>query len=510
MADPQKLAALQELATTGSFSTAQNQLGQSKDEALGRQSSLGGLIGAPGAATASTLPTVEAPYGRFNQALQEYQGAYDQSASTLGAANDLYFSQVADAQAAHRAEANRAIAEAQAAANRRSGSAGGYDDLSQWEIETRAEGQGGIYQQDAVAEQGQAAEQNQADADIAAQLDAWRTIGDEDAQSQRSIDHEINKNEATDDERRRAEEQWYKDNPDDAQMSEQYYNRASGEVVQTPGRTPFEQSIIEKQRDQERQQFIDEWSGSDRLGGPRSEREQRYRDQVAARQNADITLPGGQTLSTQDQGEMLLPDGTPVEANDAQRYVAGRQSAAREALANQIMLERYQGPEFKRQAAMDLQLLGPDVPPELAEIQFRGMFPDLTPQEQMDAAIAQRELDYFNQTGFEDPQSQRSWEEAERKRAGEPDPNSTKVRRPDDPDVMRQAGLTPEEVDRIMSTDTWETALTDTENLLAGDEEGGRAPVKSIAKLRATLAELYDDEQMEKLIVAMYAPSMVG
>ena len=439
MADPQKLAALQELATTGSFSTAQNQLGQSKDEALGRQSSLGGLIGAPGAATASTLPTVEAPYGRFNQALQEYQGAYDQSASTLGAANDLYFSQVADAQAAHRAEANRAIAEAQAAANRRSGSAGGYGDLSQWEIEARAGGLGDVYQQDATREAGENAE-------TGSKIEAGVT-GAQHAINQANLDA------ATEDERIRAAAQWDAEHPD-------------VQVINNPD------AMAEKN------QWIDEWAGSDRLGGSRTER-QAALDATGAKRDSLTEDPyQGFLSSVFDQRRQELED--------------------------------YQGPEFKRQAAMDLQLLGPDIPPELAELQFRGMFPDLSPEDEMAAAEAKRKRDYYEQTGFESPQDQRSWEEAERKRAGEPDPNSTKVRRPDDPDVMRQAGLTPEEVDHIMSTDTWETALTDTENLLAGDEEEGRAPVKSIAKLRATLAELYDDEQMEKLIVAMYAPSMVG
>lgn len=497
MADPSKLAALQELATTGSFSTAQGQLGQSKDEALARQSSLGGLIGAPGAATASTLPTVEAPYGRFNQALQEYQGAYDQSAATLGAANDQYFAQVADAQAAHRAEANRAIAEAQQAATRRSGSGGGGGDLSQWEIEAMAGGLGSQYQQDAVAEQGQVAEQNQADADIAAQLDAWRTIGDEDAQSQRSVDYELNKQQANDEERQRAEAQWFKDNPD---PRGQYAGTIQSD----------ETRALDEQRRQAREAFINEWAGSDRLGGPRSEREQQYRDEVAARQDADIMLPGGQTLSTQDDGEMLLPDGTRVERNDAQRYVAGGRSAAQDALANQIMLERYQGPEFKRQAAMDLQLLGPDVPPELAEIQFRGMFPDMTPQEQMDAAIAQRELDYFNQTGFEDPQSQRSWEEAERKRAGEPDPNSDKVRRPDDPDVMRMTGLDAGTVERLRNDPEWEAAIGATETFIDPPEEFADQAVYSPAALKMKLEAQGYSPEMVNLIVTMYAPSMVG
>jgi hypothetical protein len=498
MADPAKLAALEQFAATGSWGDAQGSLGASKDAALSRQSALGGLTGASPQATASTMPTVEQPYGRFAGALQDYMGGYQQSAATLGAANDTYFEQVAQAQSAHLAEADRAIAEAQASASRRGG---GGDDYSQWELEALAEAKGQDYQEQAAVDEGALGEQNAAEAELAKQLQGWSAIGEGDAESDRYRDAALGQ--ATEDEQLRARQAWEAENLD--------------EYTPNPEQmSPFQRQIIHQQIEQERQQWVDEWAGSDRLGGPRTEREQEY---ITAQQEREpeIVMPG----TGPDQGLSTDPGARGVSEVD--RYAGVRDQAADQAFGNQEMLENYTGPEFTRKAFVDLNLR-PELGEEGQRLLAQGMFEDLSPKEEMEQAEALRQRAYFEQTGFSSPTEERSWNEAERKNSGAADPNNRQVRRPDDPDIMTSVGLNPDDVARITSSDQWEAALQTTENMLEGTDEETiirnpdgsterippQPPVRSAAQLRIALAEQFDDEQLEKLIVAMYAPSMVG
>lgn len=487
MADPAKMAALTELAETGSFGAAQSALGQSRAEAAGRQSALGATIGAPAAASASVVPTVDQPYGRFSKALDEYAGSYANSAANQAGANEAYMAQVAAAQGAHRAEANRAIAEAQAAAAKRAGSGGG-GDLSQWEIEARAEGLGNEYQDQAVVEQQQTGERNEYEAELARQLEGWRTIGDEDAQGERSMEHELAKNGPTGEEKVRAQQQWYDQNPSDAAGK-----LSTGEI----DRKAYE--VLMRQRALQAEQFVDEFAGSDRIGS-RDARERAYQDTIDARSQAPITLPTGDQLSTRTDG---------TRESEASRYAGVREQGAADSFATARQLEDYTGPEFTRQAALDLNLL-PDLPPELQEIQYRGMFPDQTPQELMDEAQARREAAYFEETGFSSPTEQRSWEEAERKRAGLPDPNNRDVRRPDDPDVLALTGLDPARVEQMRSTDEWEAAVASADTFTNPPDDLADQAVFSPNALKVRLESLGYPQDMVALIVAMYGPSLVG
>lgn len=469
MADPQKLAALEQYADTGTWEGAKSRLGASQDQALARQSSLGDLIGAAPQATQATTPTVSNPYGRFLGAVENYQSGYDQSKARMASAQDQYMGQVAAAQSAHRAEADQAIADAQArymaSASGRSGSGSG-GDLSQWELEALAGAQGKEYQQAAAADQGQLAEQNASEAELARQLAGFAQMGDADAQSQRSIDYALDKQgQATDEERFRAAQAWDANHPG----------------VQVIGN---DAAMAEKEA------WINDWAGSDRLGGSRSQRQEAYLASLNPTQQ--IVMPSGELdLSQQDN------------------YSRIRERAAGEADAQRQLIEQYVGPEFTREAFVDLNLR-PDLGEQGQRLLAEGMFPELTPKEQMDAAEQQREAAYFEQTGFKSPTDQRSWTEAERKNAGLTDPNNRQVRRPDDPDVMQAVGISADELGQITTSPEWEDAIYTTENLISGNEDEGIPPVYSAAQLRSMLAEKYDNEKLEKLIVAMYSPSMVG
>lgn len=505
------MAALQELADTGTYSGAQQNIGASQDAALGRQAGMESLIGAPAGVSGYTAPQISQPYGRFSDAVGEYAQAdslYDQS---MESANQSYFAQVADAQAAHRAEADRAISEAQRSYSKRNGSDEDSlwgKDLSQWEVEALATEQGGQYQQEATAEEGQNAQVNQQEAELAQMLDAWRFMGEQDQQGQRAVDYEMQKNQATDDERARAQQQWESENQDNPVMSEQYHSRGSGDTVQTEGRTPFQQAVVEPARNAERDQFVAQYAGSDRLGGSLAEREQAYRDEVANR-NSPIVINGAELQTAETGGEMSMPDGTVVPRTEANEYIALRQKNAMEAAQRQRMLEMYKGGEFKQQAALDLNLR-PDLSPAAQEILYGGMFPERTAEEQMDDITSEREFDYFNKTGFKNPGDERSWTEAERKNAGEPDPNSTKVRRPDDPDVLAFTGLDARAVAAMRERPEWEEALGGAETYIDPPEDQADLAVFSPSALKAKLVADGYDPEMVNLIVAMYGPSMVG
>lgn len=467
MADPQKLAALEQYADTGTWEGAKSRLGASQDEALARQSSLGDLTGASPQATQSTMPTVSNPYGRFLGAVENYQSGYDQSKARMASAQEQYMGQVASAKSAHQAEADQAIADAQARfMASASGSGSGGDDLSQWELEALATAQGAEYQDAAAADQAQLSEQNASEAELARQLAGFAQMGDEDAKSQRSIDYALDQQgQATDEERYRAAQAWDANHPG----------------VQVVGN---DAAAAEKEA------WINDWAGSDRLGGSRSQRQEAYLASLNPTQQ--IVMPSGELdLSQQDN------------------YSRVRERAAGEADAQRQLIEQYVGPEFTREAFVDLNLR-PDLGDQGQRLLAEGMFPDLTPKEQMDAAEAQREAAYFDETGFKSPTDQRSWTEAERKNAGLTDPNNRQVRRPDDPDIMASVGISADELGQITNSPEWEDAIYTTENLISGNEDEGIPPVYSAAQLRSMLAEKYDNEKLEKLIVAMYSPSMVG
>lgn len=477
MADPQKLAALEQYADTGTWDGAKARLGASQDEALARQSSLGDLTGAAPQATQATMPTVSNPYGRFLGAVENYQSGYDQSKARMASAQDQYMGQVASAQSAHRAEADQAIADAQSqfmASAAGGGGSGG--DLSQWELEALATAQGREYQDAAAADQAQLSDQNASEAELARQLAGFAQMGDEDAQSQRSIDYALDKQgQASEDERFRAQQAWYANNPDDPAL-----NQLAGPQVDEHRR----------QREQEMQAWVNDWAGSDRLGGSRSQRQEAYLASLNPTQQ--IVMPSGELdLSQQDN------------------YSRVRERAAGEADAQRQLIEQYVGPEFTREAFVDLNLR-PDLGEQGQRLLAGGMFPELTSKDQMDAAEQQREAAYFEQTGFKSPTDQRSWTEAERKNAGLTDPNNRQVRRPDDPDVMRSLGLAPDDVERMRSDPAWEEVVGAAETYIDPPEEAADQAVYSPNALKTKLEGLGYNPDMVRLIVAMYAPSMVG
>lgn len=452
MADPEKLAALEQYADTGTWEGAKARLGGSQDQALSRQSALGGLIGAPAAATATTQQTAAAPYGRFLGAVENYEGAYNQSKARMASAQDQYMGQVAAAQSAHRAEADRAIGEAATRYNVSSSSGDGAASLPQWKMEALARAKGGEYQQAAQQQEGQSA-------DLMSKIEGGVTG------ARQSINRANAEQQATEDERIRAGQAY------DAQ------HQAPTDLGGFAGN----QSA--------REDWINEWAGSDRLGGPRSQRQQALEATNQERQAHEENPYNGTTVG-------------------GSGYHAGQEE----------MLANYLGPQFTRQAFVDLNL-APELGEEGQRLLASGMFADLTPQEEMDAAKARREQAYFDQTGYESPTEERSWTEAQRKNAGEPDPNSRQVRRPDDPDVMRAVGISPEELDAITNSPEWEVAIAEVEKQIEGDPDfvdpaTGKAmplpPVYSAGELRRYLAEVFDNEQMENLLVAMYGPSMRG